>query len=168
MIAPPLIPAAALHLAEAAPPVLAAIAYLLLYGKRVVTLSREHRPVSRWRVASFVFGVALVTGVQLPPLDDLGDQVLAAHMVQHLVIGDVASLFIVLGLTGPVLQPLLHMRVTRKLRVIASPGIAVVLWGLNLYVWHVPFFYQLAINHDLIHAIDHACMLWCGALRWLA
>jgi putative membrane protein len=168
MLAPPLIPAAALHLAEATPPVLAGIVYLLLYGRRVRTLSRERRPVNGWRVASFAFGVLLVTAVQLPPLDDLADQVLVAHMVQHIVIGDVASLFIVLGLTGPVLQPLLHMRATRPLRVLASPGVALVVWALNLYIWHVPFFYQLAINHDLVHALEHACMLWFGTLLWLA
>jgi putative membrane protein len=168
MPAPPLIPAAALHLAEAAPPVLASAVYLLLYVRRVRTLAREKRPVNRWRVASFGFGVALVTVVQLPPLDDLADQVLVAHMVQHIVIGDIASLFIVLGLTGPVLQPLLHMRVTRPLRTLAAPWIALALWTLNLYVWHVPFFYQLAINHDLVHALEHACMLWFGSLLWLA
>jgi putative membrane protein len=168
MIGPPLIPAAALHLAEFVPPVLASAVYLLLYLTRVQTLARERRPVPGWRVASFVFGVALVTIVQLPPLDDLADQVLVAHMVQHLVIGDIASLFIVLGLTGPVIQPLLHMHATRPLRVLASPAVALVLWALNLYIWHVPFFYQLAINHDLIHALEHATFLWFGTLLWLA
>jgi cytochrome c oxidase assembly factor CtaG len=168
MLGPPLIPAAALHLAEFVPPVLASAVYLLLYLTRVRTLAREHRPVPGWRVASFVCGVALVTIVQLPPLDDLADQVLVAHMVQHLVIGDIASLFIVLGLTGPVISPLLHMHATRPLRVLASPAVALVLWAVNLYIWHVPFFYQLAINHDLVHALEHATFLWFGTLLWLA
>ena len=106
--------------------------------------------------------------VQLPPLDNLADEVLVAHMIQHIVIGDIASLFIVLGLTGPVIAPLLHMRATRPLRVLASPGVALVLWAVDLYMWHVPFFYQLAINHDLIHALEHACFLWFGSLLWLA
>jgi cytochrome c oxidase assembly factor CtaG len=168
MPVPPLIPAATLHLAEATPPVLASIVYLLLYLRRVWTLAHERRPVARWRVASFVFGVALVTAVQLPPLDELADQVLVAHMMQHIMIGDIASLFIVLGLTGPVIQPLLHMRATRPLRTLASPWIAVVLWTVDLYIWHVPVFYQLAINHDLVHALEHACLLWFGTLLWFA
>ncbi len=168
MVLPPLMPAAALHLAEATPPVLAGVVYLLLYGKRTRTLSREGRPVPSWRIGSFVAGVLLVTVVQLPPLDDLADSVLVAHMIQHIVIGDIASLLIVLGLTGPVIQPLLHMRATRPLRQLASPAIAVVLWALDLYAWHVPFFYQLAIRHDLVHAFEHACMLWFGTLLWLA
>jgi putative membrane protein len=168
MSPPPLIPAAALHLAEFVPPLLASAVYLLLYLTRVRTLARERRSVPGWRVASFVFGVVLVMVVQLPPLDNIADEVLVAHMIQHLVIGDIASLFIVLGLTGPVIAPLLHMHATRPLRVLASPGVALVLWAVNLYLWHVPFFYQLAINHDLIHALEHATFLWFGSLLWLA
>lgn len=160
--------AASLHPAEMAPPLAACIVYLVLYGRRAATLARERRPVASWRIASFAGGVLLMTIVQLGPLDDLGDSVLAAHMVQHLVIGDIASLFIVLGLTGPVLQPLLHMRPTRPLRVLASPIAALLLWAANLYLWHVPFFYQAAIEHDLVHALEHACMLWFGVLLWLA
>src|ERR1035437_9829577 len=168
IVAPPFALAATLHLGEFLPPLLVCVAYLALYGKRARTLAGERRPVARWRVVSFVSGVLLMTAVQLPPLDDLADKLLVAHMVQHLVIGDLASLFIVLGLTGPVLQPLLQMRPSRPLRQLASPVVALVLVALDLYAWHVPFFYQLAIRHDLVHALEHACMLWFGVLLWLA
>jgi cytochrome c oxidase assembly factor CtaG len=105
--------------------------------------------------------------VQLPPFDALGDQVLIAHMVQHIIIGDIASLLIVFGLTGPVLQPLLHIRLTRPLRKLANPVVALVLWTADMYVWHLPLLYQLAIRHDLVHALEHACFFWFGALLWL-
>ena len=157
-----------LHLSEFLPPVLACVVYLVLYAKRARTLSRERRPVATWRVVSFVSGALLVTAAQLPPLDDLADKVLVAHMLQHIVIGDIASLLIVFGLTGPVLQPLLHIRLTRPIRRLASPLVALTLWALDLYAWHIPFFYQLAIRHDLVHALEHAFMLWFGALLWLA
>jgi cytochrome c oxidase assembly factor CtaG len=113
-------------------------------------------------------GVALFLGVQIGPADDLADSLLVAHMAQHIIIGDIASLLIVLGLTGPVLQPLLHIRITRPIRVAATPIVALVLWALDLYAWHIPFFYQAAINHDLVHSLEHACFLWFGALLWLA
>ncbi|HUE28507.1 MAG TPA: cytochrome c oxidase assembly protein [Solirubrobacteraceae bacterium] len=170
MHAPPLPLAVAFsgaHLAEAVPPVIAGLGYLYLYAMRGRTLSREHRPIEGWRAASFVTGVVLLTAVQLPPVDGLADQVLIAHMVQHILIGDVASLLIVLGLTGPVLQPLLQMRPTRPLRQLATPLVALTLWAVDLYAWHVPFFYQLAIRHDLVHALEHACLLWFGVLLWL-
>lgn len=168
MFAPLLVPAVSWHLAEAVPPFIACVLYLVLYARRAATLARERRPVPGWRIASFTTGVALVTVVQIGPLDQLADSVLVAHMIQHILIGDVASLLIVLGLTGPVLQPLLHMRPTRPLRQLAAPVVALVLWALDIYAWHIPFFYQLAIRHDLVHALEHSCMLWFGILLWLA
>jgi putative membrane protein len=156
------------HPAEAIPPLLALVTYLTLYGIRTRTLARERRPVVLWRRVSFAFGVVLMAAVQVGPADQLADTLLVAHMVQHIVIGDIASLFIVLGLTGPVLQPLLHMKWSRPLRTLAHPLVALALWAVNLYAWHIPFFYQLAINHDLVHALEHACMLWFGCLLWLA
>lgn len=168
MLAPPLVFADSFHLGESVPPLLGGVAYLTLYGVRARTLARERRPVATWRIASFVFGVLLMFIVQVGPIDTLADSVLVAHMAQHIVIGDIASLFIVFGLTGPVIQPLLHMRPTRPLRKLATPIVALVLWAVNLYAWHIPFFYQAAINHDLVHALEHASFLWFGTLLWFA
>ncbi len=168
MFALPLGTADTLHLGEFLPPLLATAAYLTLFGKRAGTLAREGRPVASWRVASFVVGALTVCLVQLPPFDSLADEVLLAHMIQHIIIGDLASLLMVFGLTGPVLAPLLHFRVTRPLRRLASPIPALLLWAINLYIWHTPLLYQLAIRHDLVHALEHACMLWFGLLLWLA
>jgi cytochrome c oxidase assembly factor CtaG len=164
------LPAAAdtLHLGELVPPLLAACTYLLLYGVRVRNLAARGRPVRRWRVVSFVLGVVLLVAVQVGPADTLADELLVAHMVQHIVIGDLVTLLIVLGLTGVVLQPLLRFRPTRPLRVLAHPVVALTLWAVDLYVWHTPLLYQLAVRHDLVHALEHACLLWFGLLLWLA
>jgi cytochrome c oxidase assembly factor CtaG len=157
-----------LHLGEFLPPLLAGGIYLPLYAKRALTLRREGRPVPALRVISFVSAVLVVVAIQLPPFDTIGDEVLLAHMTQHLIIGEIASLFIVLGLTGPVIAPLLHWRYTRPLRRLTNPVIALALWAINLYTWHLPFFYQLAIRHDLVHALEHASLLWFGVLLWMA
>jgi cytochrome c oxidase assembly factor CtaG len=158
----------ALHLGEFIPPTAAATAYLALYARRARTLARSGRPVDRWRIACFTTGVVALMVVQVGPMDALADQVLVAHMAQHIVIGDLCSLLIVLGLTGPVLSPLLHFRLTRPLRRLTNPIVALGLWALDLYGWHVPLLYQLAIRHDLVHALEHACLLWFGLLLWLA
>jgi putative membrane protein len=168
MLSPPLAVLSSWHLGESVPPLLGGIAYVTLYTVRARTLAHERRPVESWRIASFMFGVALMAIVQIGPIDTLADSVLVAHMAQHIVIGDIASLFIVFGLTGPVIQPLLHMRATRPLRVLATPIVALVLWAVNLYAWHIPLFYQLAINHDFVHALEHATFLWFGTLLWFA
>jgi cytochrome c oxidase assembly factor CtaG len=157
-----------LHLGEFLPPVLASALYLTCFTLRARKLRRQGRPVATWRRLAFLSGVVMVAVVQLPPLDTLSDQVLLPHMIQHIVIGDIASLLIALGLTGPVLQPLLRIRVTRPLRVLASPLVALPLWGIDLFGWHLPLLYQLAIRHDLVHAAEHACLLWFGTVLWLA
>ena len=61
--------------------------------------------------------VALVS-----PLAALDDQLVWVHMAQHLVLGDLAALLIVLGLTGPLLQPVLATRGLGWLRVLEPPG----------------------------------------------
>jgi cytochrome c oxidase assembly factor CtaG len=157
-----------LHIGEFLPPLLAGGLYVPLYARRAWTLRREGRPVATWRVVSFMSAIVVVVAVQLPPLDTLADEVLLAHMIQHIIIGEIASLFIVLGLTGPMLAPLLHFRLTRPLRVLTNPAVALVAWAVDLYVWHLPVLYQLAIRHDLVHALEHACLLWFGVLLWLA
>jgi cytochrome c oxidase assembly factor CtaG len=157
-----------LHLAEFLPPVGACVIYLQLYARRARTLRRQARPVPGWRAMCFVGGALLMAVVQLPPFDSLADEVLIAHVVQHILIGDIASLLIVLGLTGAVLQPLLQTRLSRSLRVLAHPLVALALWAVNLYTWHLPFLYQLAIRVDIVHALEHACLLWFGSLLWLS
>ncbi|MGH3002193.1 MAG: cytochrome c oxidase assembly protein [Gaiellaceae bacterium] len=157
-----------LHLGEFLPPLLACGLYLVLYLQRARTLARRGTPVDRTRRIAFISGALLAALVQLPPIDGLADTLLIAHMLQHIVIGDLASLLLVLGLTGPMLAPLLRIRLTRPLRRLASPLVALVLWSFDLYLWHVPLLYQWAIRHDLAHALEHACLLWFGSLLWLA
>ena len=156
------------HWLELIPPLGAAVFYLALYARRFRQLLRVRRAPGRWRAISFVTGVVLLVIVQVGPLDSLGDQMLSVHMAQHIVIGDICSLLMVLGLTGPVLQPLLRIRATRPLRVVSHPLVAFGLWAVDLYAWHLPVLYQLAIRVDLVHALEHACLLWFGGLLWLA
>lgn len=156
------------HWLEFMPPLGAAVVYLALYRRRLRTLRAQRRAPARWRVISFCAGVLLLVAVQIGPADSLGDQILALHMAQHIVIGDVCSLLLVLGLTGPVLRPLLQIRATRPLRALSHPLSAFALWALDLYAWHLPLLYQLAIRNDVVHALEHACLLWFGTLLWLA
>jgi putative membrane protein len=82
--------------------------------------------------------------------------------------GDLAALLIVLGLTGPVLQPLLGLPVVGRLRVLSNPLFALPLWSANLFVWHSPVLYQAALEHPLVHALQHTCFVGFGIVMWLA
>lgn len=141
----------------------------LAYAVRSRTLARKRRPVRRRRRFSFGAGVVVLLLALVSPLDWYGEnRLLWAHMIQHLLLGDVAPLLIVLGLTGPVLRPVLAVPVLRRLRGLAHPLVALPLWTVDLYVWHLPVLYQAALDHDAIHALEHACFFGFGALMWAA
>jgi putative membrane protein len=103
------------------------------------------------------------------PIATLGEQEsFAFHMVQHLLLGDLAPLCIVAGLTGPLLRPLLSVRAVRALRVLAHPLVALPLWTANLFLWHLPTLWEAALRHEGVHALEHMCFFAAGAIMWAA
>jgi putative membrane protein len=137
------------------------------YATRARTLARRGHPVPRVRVASFATGIGLAALVLVSPVAALGEERLfSAHMLQHVVLGDLAALAIVAGLTGPLLRPLLALRPIGALRRLAHPFVALPLWTANLLVWHLPVLYEAALRHDAVHALEHACFFGFGALMW--
>jgi putative membrane protein len=141
--------------------------YAALYATRARTLARRGQPVPRWRLACFAGGLALLLIATSVPIDDLANQRFSAHMAEHLLIGDLAPLLIVLGCSGPLLAPLLSMRIVGSLRVLAHPVVAFSLWAIDLYLWHLRFAYEGALNHDFVHVLEHVCFFTFGALLWL-
>jgi cytochrome c oxidase assembly factor CtaG len=147
---------------------LAGIALLgLLYYRRARTLARRGAPVAGWRQAVFGLGLGLLFFALVSPLHEFGErQFLFAHMAQHIIVGDLAPLAIVAGLTGPVLRPLLAFHWINWLRILAHPLVAFPLWAVNLYIWHLPYLYEAAVRHDAVHALEHICFFAGGALFW--
>jgi putative membrane protein len=139
-----------------------------MYGLRARTLARRGTPVPRWRIAAFTGAVVLVVVALSPPLEDRAEELFVFHMVQHVLIGDLAPLLLVLGLTGPLLRPLLALRPVAALRPLAHPLVALPLWTLNLYLWHLPYLYESAVRNDAVHALEHLSFLTAGALMWAA
>ncbi len=144
------------------------LAYAVPYLVRVRTLSRAGRPVAGWRVACFLTGLAVLVGADVGPVRDLSGELFTAHMAEHLLIADVAALLLVLGLTGPVMAPVLRIGALKWLRAVAHPAVALPLWALDLYVWHLPVLYEGTLEHDWLHALEHACFLFFGANLWMA
>ncbi len=90
------------------------------------------------------------------------------HMVEHLLLGDLGTLLLVLGLTGPLLAPVLRIGVLDRLRVLAHPLVAFPLWAVNLYAWHLPALHEAAVRHEAVHALQHAGFIIFGANMWMA
>jgi putative membrane protein len=137
------------------------------YSLRAINLAQGHRAVPTWRLICFATGLALIAIAFVSPLGRLDDELVFAHMGQHLLMGDLGALLIVLGLTGPLLQPLLANRWLGWLRHLGHPLVALPLWAIDLYVWHVPVLYQAATEHSAIHALQHTCFIGFGVLMWM-
>ncbi len=149
---------------EALPPLLAAI----LYAKRVTTLAGRRKPVPIWRQVCFAAGLLTIGVALFSPIGHISDELLLAHMVEHLLIGDIAALLLVLGLTGPLLQPLLGLPGLRHLQVLVNPLVAFPLWAIDLYFWHIPAIYDKAYGGAAIHALEHTAFIFFGCLMWMA
>jgi len=150
--------------AQLALPLVAAV----MYGLRARTLRRRGTPVPGWRIASFAGSLVVFALALSPPMDYRADELFSFHMTQHILLGDLAPLLFVLGLTGPLLRPLLALRPVAALRFLAHPLVALPLWTVNLYLWHLPYLYDAAVRHDGIHALEHLCFFTAGALMWAA
>jgi putative membrane protein len=138
------------------------------YVRRARTLARRGTPVPVWRQWLFGTALALILIALVTPIDALGEEhFFWVHMLQHVILGDLAPLAFVAGLSGPMLRHVLALPVIGKLRVLSHPGIALPLWALNLYIWHVPFLYQAALHHPVVHALEHICFFTAGVLMWM-
>jgi putative membrane protein len=138
----------------------------VLYGRRVRTLAAAGHPVAGWRQWCF-YGALVVIAAALTGLGSPSEELLYAHMIEHLLLGDIAALLIVLGLTGPLLAPILRIRVVDRLRVLTHPLLAFPLWAIDLYVWHLPVLYQAALRDPGVHAIEHIMFLTLGVNMWM-
>lgn len=126
-----------------------------------------HRP-GFGRLALFAVGLAVVLAALVSPIDSLGDQLLVMHMVQHMLLLDIAPILMILSLNRVLLRP-----VTRRLHALerragffAHPAFAAAAYVGLLWAWHVPAMYDLALRHSAIHALEHLCFSAAGTLYW--
>jgi len=140
-----------------------------LYLQRARTLGRRGRAVSPLRIAAFAAGLLTLFVALASPLDTIGEgRLFSVHMLQHLLLGDVAALLLVLGLDGRLLRPLLRVRFVHRLRALAHPLVALPLWAANFVVWHLPVLFDAALRHEAIHALQHGLFVAFGMLLWAA
>jgi cytochrome c oxidase assembly factor CtaG len=147
---------------QIAAPALAA----LLYARRARTLKTASHPIPGWRQVCFYSGCALIAAT-LTGLDKPSDELLYMHMIEHLLVGEIGALLIVLGLTAPLLAPILRIPFFDRLRFLIHPAVAFPLWAIDLYAWHSSGAYQAALRHPPLHALEHAMFIAFGICMWM-
>jgi putative membrane protein len=129
---------------------------------------RGRREAPTWALLSFLGGLLALFVALISPVDRLADQAFTMHMVQHVLLLDIAPIGLILGLTKVILRPVTHrlQRLEESAGVLGHPICAVVLYVAMMWVWHVPALYDAALSHSLIHVFEHVCFMSAGLLYW--
>ena len=146
----------------------AAIPVLLaaLYVRRVRALAGGPRAVPGWRQACFLGGALLIVAATTAPVGEQAEERFWVHMTEHLLIADIGAFLLVLGLTAPVLAPV--VRRAPWLRVFTHPVVALSLWGADLLLWHLATLYEGAVDSEVVHALQHGMFVGFGIAMWMA
>jgi cytochrome c oxidase assembly factor CtaG len=165
---------------SAPPTVLAGSAIALaLFAQAFIRLRRRGRQdYAGWdRAALFAAGVVVATLALVSPLDAIGEEYLfSAHMLEHVLIGDLAPALLLVAIRGPLtffllppwlLRPLARPAPLRRfLGQMLRPRVAVAFWALVYAFWHIPPAYDLTLENRLVHDLEHVSFVLAGVLVW--
>ena len=107
------------------------------------------------RPASFLCGVFLIWVALDSPLADYDHHLLTVHMIQHLLLMAAASPLILLAV-APALSGRWHPK----------PVLCWIVATLTLIGWHVPVILTMAMQSELLHAVELSSFLLAGFLFW--
>jgi len=147
-----------------------------LYVRAVRVLARRGYRVPLGQQAAW-HGAMAVTAIGLvSPIDHLGDDLLSAHMAQHLLIADLAAPFFLVGVRSPVYAFMLprpamvavarRSGLRRLFRFVRRPLVAIPIWIVILYGWHFAFLFDAALRSPLLHAFQHQSFVVGSVLVW--
>jgi cytochrome c oxidase assembly factor CtaG len=124
----------------------------------------------------FACGWLVLVVALVSPLDTLSDRLLTAHMLQHVLVADLAPGLLLLGLRAPVLplglpRPALRTVARRGplgpfSALLLRPWVVVPVWALCQWAWAWPPLFDAAADHGALHAVEHATLFYSGLLLW--
>ncbi len=133
-----------------------------------------------WRLLSFAGGLGTVFLAIASPLDAFAALLLQVHMIQHLLLMLLAPPLILAGapylpilsglprvFTREVLGPILSWNPIKRIgHAVLNPLVCWIAFVASNILWHVPFFYELALNSPAWHQLEHLFFLGTGLLFW--
>jgi putative membrane protein len=129
---------------------------------------------------SFAVALVFLLVALVSPVDAFAGDLLWVHMVQHMVIMNLAAPLFVFGAPGRVflwcLAPAERAAVGRARRSLFRGGVPrylfwqpVALWtlyALVLWLWHLPSLYEAALRHQVVHDAQHLMFFVVSCLFW--
>jgi putative membrane protein len=170
--------------AEWSPPVvligaLIVVAMVYVRGWFAIRKTRP-RQFPTWRLGCFLCGLAVIGLAIASPLDGFADELLSAHMVEHLLLMSFVPPLLLLGypvvpllrglprgVTVQVVGPLIRLKGPRNFgHWLVTPLVAWLAMNLMFLGWHVPAAYDFALEHEHWHEFEHLCFLGSSILFW--
>jgi putative membrane protein len=153
---------------------------LVLYILALKHFRGPDSKVKTWQKVLFFTGMFFLILSLSPPIDPLADQLFWMHMVQHLLITLVGVPLILFGVPWFVIIrgaprwfrkkiyfPILRSRIFTLINgTLGRPIPSLILFEMNFWLWHVPYFYNLALFNDFYHLLEHALFAYTAMLLW--
>lgn len=146
------------------------------YWRAIQILRDRSRTIGRWQQAAYWAGLVVTALALIGPVDVYAAEVLWVHMIQHILLADVAGPLMLVGLRTPVLvffwpKPVLvwgaRSRVLqRSWAALTWPPVALSVWVATMIAWHIPSIHSLSLQSEWIHMLQHAGFVLTGALVW--
>ncbi|MCC9135892.1 cytochrome c oxidase assembly protein [Pontibacter silvestris] len=164
---------ASTHTISAFMPLLIVAGVLIIY---LVAVIRQHRlgySWSKWRTTSCVAGVALLAVAMLPSVVNYAHYNIKGHMVQHLLIGMLAPLGLVLAAPVTLALRTLPVKTARFVTAIlrsklfhwlSHPVTALVLNIGGMYLLYLTPLYSMTLTQPYLHHLVHIHFLAAGYL----
>lgn len=142
--------------------------------------NRSSHAAPTWQLALYLLGLTAIFLALISPIDTLASALLSMHMVQHLLLLMIAPLFFLLANPLAVFLWGLPGRIRRRVGRLLARGslfrrglwaltLMPVTWSLyviDLWAWHHPLLYQMALRNDWIHDLQHLLFFFTALLFW--
>jgi cytochrome c oxidase assembly factor CtaG len=125
-------------------------------------------PIGRRHIVFFVLAQTTLVVALLSPLDELGDVYLfSAHMVQHLLLASLWPPLMLASIPTWLARHVLGKGFPSQVFEFATyPVIAIILFNLDIYAWHIPVLYDLTLTNEGVHIVEHLTFMAFGFINF--
>lgn len=155
------------------------VAALTGYLAAVWSVNEAHpaTPVPAWRVACWVTGVLIIFVALASFVDVYATDLFSIHMVQHLLLMLAGAPLLALGAPGTLLlraapaprrrRWILPLLDSRLVRLLTHPLVTWSLFAAVLWVSHFSPLYELSLQDERVHILEHVLYVVSAYLFWL-
>ena len=152
---------------------------VFIYVSGVIRLSKTNF-INPFKVTLISIALFLLILVLEGPIDFYAEEMFFIHMIQHLTLMVIIAPLLLSANAMPIFiwgtpkkmrsvlsKPFAGNSFSKKiLTIITRPRYSLLLYVLNLYLWHIPFFYNLTLSSDTFHFINHVFFVFMALLLW--